>query len=270
MCALQQDSDFSSGAVKELNRTTLPSLKFWPVIATLGLLVFAFMVEAVAIALAMGFVGNHDIQSSDDLATLPWTVRYVGHTGMLVFALLCIAFLSHNRFREFGFRLPPNARYIRIALLFGIAFGIMMTAAAYANNLVNHVPPDHFSLSPTDVAGRLTFIGLYGSTGEEILFRGLLLTFLTRRMSGRIRVGKFDLHIGGVIVAVLFSLAHLTSFWTESFSTAAAQQGYGIVAGITYANWYEKSGSLLPSIVGHNVGNFVEELCAFLMAWRWS
>ena len=47
MCALQQDSDFSSGAVKELNRTTLPSLKFWPVIATLGLLVFALMVEGV-------------------------------------------------------------------------------------------------------------------------------------------------------------------------------------------------------------------------------
>jgi membrane protease YdiL (CAAX protease family) len=145
-----------------------------------------------------------------------------------------------------------------------------MTAVDYAHNLVNHAPPDHFSLSPADITGRLTFGGLYAGTVEEILFRSLLLTFLFHRLSGRLRLGKFDLHIGGVIVAVLFSLAHLTSFWTESFSVAVAQQGYGFVAGIMYAYWYEKSGSLLPSIVGHNVGNFVEYFLAFLMAWRWS
>jgi CAAX protease family protein len=146
----------------------------------------------------------------------------------------------------------------------------MMTAADYAHNLASHIPPEHFSLSPTDLVGRLSFVGLYGGTVEEILFRGLLLTFLFQRLSGRVRFGKFDRRLGGIIVAVLFSLAHLTSFWTQSFSVAVAQQGYGFVAGITYAYWYEKSDSLLPSIVGHNVGNFVEELLALLMTWRWS
>src|SRR2546428_2978648 len=33
--------------------------------------------------------------------------------------------------------------------------------------------------------------------------------------------------------------------------------------GVIYAYWYEKSGSLLPSIIGHNVGNLVEYLLAF-------
>jgi uncharacterized protein len=96
------------------------------------------------------------------------------------------------------------------------------------------------------------------------------VTFLFQRMSGRLRLGRFDLHVAGVIVAVLFCLAHLGSFWTQSFLVAASQQAYAFVWGIIYAYWYEKSGSLLPSIIGHNVGNLVEYLLAFLMVWRWS
>src|SRR5439155_18280406 len=106
--------------------------------------------------------------------------------------------------------------------------------------------------SSTNLAGSLTFEGLCASTVEEILFRGLLVTFLVQRMSGRLRLGRFDLHVAGVIVAVLFCLAHLGSFWTQSFRVAASQQAYAFVWGVIYAYWYEKSGSLLPSFIGHN------------------
>jgi len=48
---MTQDSDSSSSSVKELNRMTLPSLKVWPIIATVGLIMFAFMGLVVFIAL---------------------------------------------------------------------------------------------------------------------------------------------------------------------------------------------------------------------------
>jgi uncharacterized protein len=95
-------------------------------------------------------------------------------------------------------------------------------------------------------------------------FGGLLLTFLMRRMSGRIRLGRFDLHVAGVIVAAIFCLAHIGSFWTESLAAASGQQIYAFVWGVIYAYWFEKSASLLPSIVGHNVGNFVEDAIVLL------
>jgi|SRR5208282_1692863 len=262
MCALQDDS---AAPLATTQRTlTLPPLKLWPIIAAVGLLVFVLMVDGAVIAVTLHFIGQPTFKA------MPWTVLYFAHTGMLLATLLCIALLGHGRFREFGFKAPADNRYVHAALLFGVFFGIVMTAADYAHNIIAHLPPENLPLSSTNLAGTLTFSGLYAGTVEEILFRGLLVTFLVQRMSGRLRLGRFDLHVAGVIVAVLFSLSHLASFWTESFGVAASQQAYAFVWGVIYAYWYEKSGSLLPSIIGHNVGNLVEYLFAFLMVWSWS
>ncbi len=262
MCALQDDSAAPLATTQPT--LTLPPLKLWPIIAAVGLLVFVLMVDGAVIAVTLHFIGQPTFKA------MPWTVLYFAHTGMLLATLLCIALLGHGRFREFGFKAPADNRYVHAALLFGVLFGIVMTAADYAHNIIAHLPPENLPLSSTNLAGTLTFSGLYAGTVEEILFRGLLVTFLVQRMSGRLRLGRFDLHVAGVIVAVLFSLAHLRSFWTESFPVAASQQAYAFVWGVIYAYWYEKSDSLLPSIIGHNVGNLVEYLFAFLMVWRWS
>jgi hypothetical protein len=46
-----------------------------------------------------------------------------------------------------------------------------------------------------------------------------------------------------VIVALLFCVSHVSSFWTESFGAAAGQQVYALLWGVIYAYWYEQSGS---------------------------
>jgi membrane protease YdiL (CAAX protease family) len=262
MCALQDDGAAPPAATQPTR--SLPPLKLWPIIAAVGLLVFVLMVDGAVIVVTLHFIGEPMFKA------MPWTVLYFGHTGILLAALLCIALLGHGRFREFGFKAPADNRYVHTALFFGVLFGIMMTAADQTHNIIAYLPPENFSLSSTNLVGSLTFEGLYGGTVEEILFRGLLMTFLMQRMSGRFRLGRFDVHVAGVIVAVLFSLAHLGSFWTESFRVAASQQAYAFVFGVIYAYWCEKSCSLLPSIIGHNLGNLVEYLFAFLMVWRWS
>jgi uncharacterized protein len=264
MSPLQGNSVGPRVAATQPTLSSLPTLKRWPIIAAVGLLVFALMVDGAVNTVALHYIGR------PTFTAMPWTVFYFGHTGMLLAALLCIALLGHGRWREFGFKAPADNRYVRTALMFGILFGIVMTAADYAHNIIDHLPPEKFFLSSANLAGSLTFEGLYAGTVEEILFRGLLVTFLVQRMSGRLRLGGFDLHVAGVIVAVLFCLAHLGSFWTQSLRVAASQQAYALVWGVIYAYLYEKSGSLLPSIIAHNLGNLVEYLLAFLMAWRWS
>src|SRR6202167_6484529 len=87
---------------------------------------------------------------------------------------------------------------------------------------------------------------------------GCYKRFLMQRTLGRIRFWKYDMHVAGVILALLFALAHLTSFWTENFWIALGQQIYAFTLGILYVYWREKSGSLLAPIIGHNVSDGVE------------
>jgi hypothetical protein len=51
---------------------------------------------------------------------------------------------------------------------------------------------------------------------------------------------------------------------------ALGQQGYAFALGILYAYWYEKSGRVLASAIGHNVGVVVEYALVFLMVRLWS
>lgn len=104
---------------------------------------------------------------------------------------------------------------------------------------------------------------------EEIPFRGLLQTFLMQRTSGRVRFWNYDMHVAGVILALLFALAHLSSFWTGQFWMALGQQIYAFALGILYAYWREKSGSILASTIGHNASDGVEYVLMFLMTWLW-
>ena len=241
----------------------LPTISFLAILASVGILLAVLLVQAACTFLGVKLFGVAAFTQT------PWKVLYIGHAGMLIASLAWIAALGRGRFSEFGFRRQRRG-YASTAVAFGIAFGVVMLAADYWKNAVTRIPPEHFQLSLQNVVGLLSFEGLYAGTMEEILFRGLLLTFLMQRMCGRVRLGRFDLHIAGVIVALLFCLAHAGSFWTEPFAAAAAQQVYAFAWGLCYAYWFEKSGSLWPSIIGHNVGNFVEDALVFLMVWRWS
>ena len=65
------------------------------------------------------------------------------------------------------------------------------------------------------------------------------------------------------LLAILFALAHITSFRDRPFWIALGQQVYGFALGILYAYWREKSGSLLAPIIRHNVSDGVEYALMF-------
>lgn len=204
----------------------------------------------------------------DTVTSMPWTVYFPGHFGQLLAALVCIAILSRGRLGEFGLRFPTGPSYVGPAVAWGIAFGLIMTAVDYSPNLLHHTAPN-LPLTQTNIAGWLSFEALWAGTVEEVAFRGLLVTFLMRRCSGRVRLAGYDMHAGGVIVALIFALAHVSNFWTRPLFEAAGQQVYAFALAVLYAYWYEKSGSVLAPIIGHNLGNTVEYALAFAMAYAW-
>ncbi|MBB5064277.1 CPBP family intramembrane glutamic endopeptidase [Granulicella mallensis] len=268
---IQLNSENTTAAVKyfvgsETSVFSISDLRIpiWSILATLGL--------GLLVLLPGGFVymwvARHI--SAETSHTMPWLGGYVDHAVMLVIALVLSAWLSKGRLAEYGLRWPQGKSYVLSALVWGTSFGVLMTAVDYFPQILKRIPPpEHLSLTPLSLIGWLGAYGVVVGFTEEIPFRGLLQTFLMRHTSGRIRCGEFDMHVGGVILALLFALAHITSFWQGNVWLAIGQQSYGFVLGIVYAYWREKSGSLLAPILGHNISDGTEYALMFLMTWLW-
>jgi membrane protease YdiL (CAAX protease family) len=235
-------------------------IRLWPVLATVGL--------GLLVVLPGGFVFLllTERTSSTEMAWL----LIASHAVMLLIAVALIAWISGGNFAEYGLQWPKKRHYVPAALLWGTAFGLLMTVVDYFPQILGRIPPSgNFALTPQSIGAWILFEGIVVGPTEEIPFRGLLQTFLMQRTSGCVRFWKYEMHIAGVVLALLFALAHIASFWTETLSMALGQQIYAFALGILYAYWREKSGSLLAPVLAHNVGDGVESVLRFLMIWIW-
>ena len=126
---------------------------------------------------------------------MPWIALYFDHAVMTLIALLLIWLLSRGRMGEYGLQRPQGKSYVLAAIGWGIFFGILMTVADYLPSLLAHKPPERYPLTPVNITGWLVFSFVYVGFTEEIPFRGLLQTFLMQRTTGRIRIGRYDMHM---------------------------------------------------------------------------
>jgi uncharacterized protein len=155
-------------------------------------------------------------------------------------------------------RWPRERGDVGLAIAIGVAMGLVMLAADYWPDLVRgRAPAANYSLQPSIAAGWLLAMITTG-LGEETIFRGFLVGMLAALMPGRARLGRFEISMAGVLVALLFGVAHYQSFFEDPLSLAIAQQLYAFAWGLVYVWLMEKSDSLLAPIVAHGVGNFVE------------
>ena len=192
---------------------------------------------------------------------------YMQHAGQLIVALAVIAILKYRFIpADYGLHMPRGRTCIGSAILWGIAFGALMTVVDYAPQLLAHTVPNlGYPLTRRNVWGWTLFEGIYVGPTEEIPFRALIVTYLASTMPGKLRVGRFSMNWAGIIAAVIFALLHASSFETRHWPQALGQQFYAFALGVLYAYWLERSGSIVASIVGHNVSDVVEQLIVF--AW---
>lgn len=237
-------------------------LAVWPVSlsVTIGLGV-AIPAAGGALALAAARLAHLPMQAGFNLPFL-----YAQHGFQLAIALICIGGLRRIVPADYGLHWPRGRTYLWPAIAWGVFFGFLMTAAGYAPELLaGRAPVLDYKLSAATMAGWLGFEGIYVGPTEEIPFRALMVTYLAATMQGEIvRLGRYEMNKAGVIVALIFALSHLTSFWTAPWPLALGQQIYAFALGVLYAYWLEKSGSVLAPAVGHNVGDGVAYIVMFL------
>ena len=125
------------------------------------------------------------------------------------------------------------------------------------------------STSPIGVVG---WLGVMAASGlcEETIFRGLLVGMLTVLVPGRVRVGRVELPVSGVLVATLFGLAHYQTFFVDPLHLAVAQQLYAFAFGLIYVWLMERTRSLLAPMIAHGVGDALEvaAVMALSVAWK--
>lgn len=201
--------------------------------------------------------------------TLPWL--YIHHAFQLIVALIAIRLLQRVRPFDAGLRLPrPGERYLWSAIVWGLAFGVIMIVVDYAPDLWARRPPDPgFALTRGNIIGWTFFEGVYVGPTEEILFRSLLVGYLLAAMPGTFRCGRVRMSWAGVIVAAIFAFAHIENLIAHPSWATFGQQLYAFALGVLYAYWFERSRSVLAAIVGHNVGDVAEYLIIFALNALW-
>ncbi|MGH6993661.1 MAG: lysostaphin resistance A-like protein, partial [Caulobacteraceae bacterium] len=147
-------------------------------------------------------------------------------------------------------------------------FGAVSCLALFA--VTGRAPSLGIMPTMANMAGWLSFETLYVGPTEEVLFRALLVTWLAAALPVKVRLGRVDLSLGGIVAALIFALSHW-GYGNAPAALALAQQVYAFGLGLLYAYCFEKSGSLLAPIVAHNLSDGVVTIVALgaaLMAPR--
>ena len=201
----------------------------------------------------------------------PLASRFANHTAMLLLALGTARFLRRRHTNEnFGLVLPQGRSYVATAIILGLLFGIVMTVVDYTPEIIARVAPHDYGFQLSNVFGWLFYQGAFVGPTEEIPYRGLVVTYLTLQMPGKLRYGRFEMNGAGVVVAGIFASAF--GFWfliTQPLPIAVGQILYVFFGNLVLAYLLEKSGSVLAPAIGHNVALLTWQSLVFTMVTAW-
>ena len=192
--------------------------------------------------------------------------NFLQHGVLLLLALIVIAFVKGAVRGDYGLHRPQGRAYTAPAVYWGLTLGLLTAAIEFGPQMLAHVPPNFDEpFTPGNIGGWLVYQGLYVGPTEEVLYRGLLVGYLTATMPGRIRIGDLEMNGAGIVVAIVLTLSDGLSFITRPFIVALAQTLCDLTAGILYALWLEKSKSLFAPIVSHNVAGLTRTVLMFAL-----
>lgn len=195
-----------------------------------------------------------------------WGFGLAMHCAGFLVALALMFVLKPFFGGSFGFSLPKGQSMIWPAFWVGCLVGVLMLGVDHSAELLRARPPQ--GPYTTNLANMIPWLiiqgGIVGLT-EETVFRSLFQSYLLTQVTTRIHVGRSELSLAGILIAVVFSLAHADAFKHVAFVTALGQQIYAIGLGVFCGYLFERSGSILAPVVAHNAADFVEWICRFAL-----
>jgi membrane protease YdiL (CAAX protease family) len=158
-------------------------------------------------------------------------------------ALAIIWWLVHrgSTFSLFGFA-RPSALAIGLALVYGLplALGVAWFVATFPY-------PAPFDLNSLTRWQQVLFFTVAAPVQEEVIFRGLVQSFLQARWLGVLQIFGTQISYAVIFTAILFAIIHLGSGWPIVIGAVALS----LLAG----ELRRRSGSLLPAVAVHSLFN---------------
>ena len=162
--------------------------------------------------------------------------------------MAAVGVLSRGRFSEWGLNLRNQRKSLAGLLVFVPIYSLIILGwNVLPFILQNRAPKFSYTLTPANIVGWLTYMWIFVGPSEEILFRGLIHTYLARSWTGSLTVARVSIPWAGIVATVIFCLAHI-----DSVHINWAQQLFAFGLGIYYSTMYERTGSLLNPILAHN------------------
>jgi len=235
----------------------------------------------IALALVLGFgiplavlilvpIVQHFIPLPD-LPLHPWLEKYYESAAQFGLTIAAISFMKSSVPRDYGFRFPAGGeRYFGSAIFLGALLGILMALADFWPDIAQHrAPSGEYELTPVNIAGWLTYRGIFLGIADETLWRGLLVTYLAASLAGRVSLLRFEMNLAGVVVALIFALPSLWDFVADPPLIALAKMFVAFLQGVFFAYWFEKSKSLAAPVIGHGVCFGLYQVLIFAMVAAW-
>jgi membrane protease YdiL (CAAX protease family) len=172
----------------------------------------------------------------------------IGTSLTIAMALILILARRTAGVSTFGLR-GCKGRYIGQAILLGLPLGL---AAGWLSHRFPSPAPIDTSQFPLWMSW--LYFGLGASIQEELIFRGLIQSFLEQRWSTPSSVFRGRLSAAVLFTAVLFGVVHLDSGPIVVLSA--------IVLGLLAGELRRRSGSLIPAIIVHALFNLPD------LIWR--
>jgi membrane protease YdiL (CAAX protease family) len=214
-------------------------------------IVFCFSVLAVASAISMSL--SERLSESYSWASAPLT-----QTGILVVSFILILILSKGKISAYGFKTVEIRQLKKPILAAAVASPVVLITLSGLGFILGFLPP----ASEAGPAAELTFIQsvifawLYASFCEEVLFRGLVQSFLAPLSEHGFSIFNFRISVPVLIAALGFGLMHLglLTVGTDMYMVLMIVIS-GIILSIIAGYYREASGSLIPAIIVHMIFN---------------
>jgi membrane protease YdiL (CAAX protease family) len=183
-----------------------------------------------------------------------WVLASLVHIPQFLIPFLIICYVTRGRLREYGFNLkqtPPTFTHKRMAIV-GAIFGFLLSLR-YIPQIVGNVPLDiPQPVTAVSIAGNMTFQWIIVGLCEETMFRGMIQTYLMKNLEGHVKILGQYLHIGTVLAAIFWGGFHFIEILNMPVSNTVFLVLLTTAIGLLMGYAYQKTGSLLTTIIVHN------------------
>ncbi|VUT24038.1 MAG: CAAX amino terminal protease self- immunity [Candidatus Methanolliviera sp. GoM_oil] len=205
-----------------------------------------------------------------------WIIYYLSGISIFSISIILIYWLSEGQLNKWGFNLRAKDLKIKLSVEWGLIFfsiGLISNILSILTH--NYKPYCPFPLTFGNIVCIMLYESIFVGIFEETGFRGLIQTYLMNKLSGSVKLFRWNFHIGCIIAAILFGLVHLGNLITGSLlgfghefvPSVLMQVIFGSIFGLIAGYIYQETKSLAGPIVMHNLIDGLGTLSLFIFYW---